>query len=163
MEGFCAKRTARHLLEPIGYGLLRKTVARGVLANSGVDQYQIHSIASDFRSSWIRVLPPHSLDSPHSYTMPECVDCDAIPDALIPELCARCSDLNNDYIAYKIYMMNEGYFVRGSRFLRQRTTFTQPPLYLVDFSLYGVIQGNCVRFPDLPWTYTIFQAELLYG
>lgn len=187
MDGYCAKRTARHLLEPLGYGLLRKTVHRKALptpgparealptnrVNAASDQYEIHAIAAEFRSAWIRVPPPCSLDSPYSYTMTEVEDCDALPDSVISDLACVVDAFDTDFAAFKCYMMREGYFVRGCRFLRKRTTYMQglpssgpameAPFYLVDFSLYGCIQEGLVRFPDLPWTYTIFQAELLFG
>jgi len=163
MDGYCAKRTARHLIEPIGYGLLRKTVRRKALVNAATDQYEIHKVAADFRSTWIRVPPPCSLDSTYSYTMTECEDCDALPESVVSDLVCALDAVDTDFAAFKCYMMNEGYFARSNRFLRKRTTFTQPPFYLVDFSLYGHIQGGLVRFPDLPWTYSMFQAELLFG
>jgi len=163
MEGFCAKRTKNHLIEPIGYGLIRKTVKRGAHVNGAVDQYRIHEIAADFRSEWIQVPAVGSQDSLRSYTMTECVDCDRLPSTMIPELYACIEELDADYVKFKCYMMREGYFVRGSSFLRKQTTFTRPPIFVVDFSLYGAIQEGLVRFPDLPWTYTIFQAELLFG
>lgn len=167
MDGYCAKRTARHLLEPLGYGLLRKTVHRKALpknrVNAAADQYEMQTIAAEFRSTWIRIPPPCSLDSPYSYTMTEVEDCDALPDSVVTDLVCVLDAVDTDFAAFKCYMMREGYFVRGCRFLRKRTTYTQAPFYLVDFSLYGCIQGGLVRFPDLPWTYTIFQAELLFG
>jgi len=163
MDGYRAKRTKTHLIEPLGYSLLRKTVKQGARVNAAADQFTIHTIASDFRSQWVCVPDAHSMDSARSYTMSECVDCELLPDALASELFGFFLELNEDYIAFKQYMMREGYFVRGGSFLRKTTSFTRPPLFLVDFSRYGSIQGNLVRFPDLPWTFTLFQAELLYG
>jgi hypothetical protein len=167
MNGYCAKHTARHVVEPIGYGLLRKVVRRKALptnrVNAAADQYEMHAIAAEFRSTWIRVPPPCSLDSPHSYTMAEVEDCDALPDSVVSDLVCVLDTFEAEFSAFKCYMMREGYFARGNRFLRKRTTYGEAPFYLVDFSLYGHIQGGLVRFPDLPWTYTIFQAELLFG
>jgi hypothetical protein len=147
--------------------------------NAAADQYDIHKIAAEFRSTWIRVPPPCSLDSPYSYTMAEVEDCDALPDSVVTDLVCVLDTFDAEFSAFKCYMMREGYFARGNRFLRKRTTYTQglpssgptppaaakteAPFYLVDFSLYGHIQEGLVRFPDLPWTYTIFQAELLFG
>jgi len=167
MNGYCAKHTARHVVEPLGYGLLRKVVRRKALptnrVNAAADQYEIHKIAAEFRSTWIRVPPPCSLDTPYSYTMVEVEDCDALPDSVVTDLVCVLDTFDAEFSAFKCYMMREGYFARGNRFLRKRTTYTQGPFYLVDFSLYGHIQEGLVRFPDLPWTYTIFQAELLFG
>jgi hypothetical protein len=177
MNGYCAKHTARHVMEPLGYGLLRKVVRRKALptnrVNAAADQYEIHTIAAEFRSTWIRIPPPCSLDSSYSYTMVEVEDCDALPDSVVTDLVCVLDTFDAEFSAFKCYMMREGYFARGCRFLRKRTTYTQglpssgpateAPFYLVDFSLYGHIQEGLVRFPDLPWTYTIFQAELLFG
>jgi hypothetical protein len=167
MNGYCAKHTARHVVEPLGYGLLRKVVRRNVpparRVNAAADQYEIHKIAAEFRSTWIRVPPPCSLDSPYSYTMVEVEDCDALPDSIVTDLVCVLDTFEAEFSAFKCYMMREGYFARGNRFLRKRTTYTEGPFDLVDFSLSGHIQGGLVRFPDLQWTYTIFQAELLFG
>jgi hypothetical protein len=167
MNGYCAKHTARHVVEPLGYGLLRKVVRRKALptnrVNAAADQYEMHAIAAEFRSTWIRIPPPCSLDSPYSYTMTEVEDCDALPDSIVSDLVCVLDTFEAEFSAFKCYMMREGYFARGNRFLRKRSTYTEAPFYLVDFSLYGHIQGGLVRFPDLPWTYTIFQAELLFG
>jgi len=163
MDGFRAKRTAHHVIEPLGYGLLRKTVRRGAKVNSASTQYEIHRLASDFRSQWLCILPPHSLDSSHSYTIIEHQDCDPLPTTLVADLLADIAYLNEDYVAFKNHMLREGYFVRDSCLLRRQTVTTHPPLFLIDVSLYGAVQGGLVRFPDLPWTYTLFQAELLYG
>ena len=163
MEGFRAKRTPRHMIEPIGYGLLRKTVNRGAAVNSAVDQFNIHCIASEFRSKWLHILPPHSHDSPRSYILQEHVDCEPFSGKIISELTSYYDDLDEDYTAFKRHMMKEGYFVRGFTILTQSTTFLQPPLYVIDFSLFGCIQESLVRFPDKPWSYDLLQAELLYG
>ena len=164
MNGYCAKRTARHVIEPLGYGLLRKTVRRGALVNSALDQYTIHAIASEFRSEWFRVLPPISNDSPRSYILHEHVDCESMTADETFYFLGFYDGINEEYAAFKTYMIREGYFLRGLRFLRRSpSSWTRPPLYVIDFSLCGSIQGSLVRFPDLPWTYSIIQAELLFG
>ena len=161
MDGFCAKRTANHLIEPIGYTLLRKTVRRKAPVHSAAEQFRIHSVASTFESSMFHITPPHSLDKAYTYTMTEIDDCIALTAEQSSMLITSVPEIKEELTRFKVHMITEGYFPRGFTLLYyQRGPYR---FELIDFSLFGLAQGTLVRFPDFKWSYDFVQAELLFN
>jgi hypothetical protein len=160
MEGYRALRTATHLIEPLGYGILRKTVNRGAPVHSASEQYRIHTVASLFESQWITIVDPLRLESSRSYTLSELVDCTILTEDQIWAYMKIYPLLKEEWTRFVLFIIGEGYFPRGMKLLR---CTTGTPFRILDVSLFGHVQGDFVRFPDKPWTYSIIQSELLYG
>jgi hypothetical protein len=160
MEGYQSLRTKSHIIEPLGYGILKKTVKRGAAVHSAVEQFRIQSIMALFESSWFTVANPLRAESPRSYIMAEVQDYHVLSRNNFINLMNESVVLNNEWTRFVMYMLKEGYFVRGVKILFSEETI---PLYVIDTSLFGVVQGEFVKFPDEPWLYSIVQAELLYG
>ena len=161
MEGYRALYTQNHVIEPLGYGIVKKTVRRGARVHSGLEQYRIQSIASLYESKWFSVPKPLTLElSSKSYAMPEVIDGHVMSRSEVMAYMDLSGDLELAWTQYILYMIKEGYFVRGSRILRCNEG---TPFQILDVSLYGTIQGDLVKFPDERWAYSILQAELLHG
>jgi len=131
MEGFIAIQGSNHVLEPLGYGAIRKTVKRGSKVLSAADQFEIHQIASMFQSPLFTILPPLELESQRSYTMPYLLDVGYF------DLESHGGFFHNEYNRFYEFMMGEGYFPFGSKVL-----FSQGKLHIIDFSHYGTICTN---------------------
>jgi len=131
MEGFVAIQGSNHVLEPLGYGVIRKTVKRGSKVLSAADQFQIHQIASLFQSPLFTILPPLVLESQRSYTMPYLLDINYLG------LEAQIGYFQREYNRFCEFMISEGYFPFGSKVL-----YSQGKLHIIDFSHYGTICTN---------------------
>lgn len=160
MEGYRALRTNSHLIEPLGYGVLKKTVKRGAAVHDATEQFRIQSIAALFESRWFTVATPLRIESPRSYTMAEVVDCYVLSRSEFVTCMDECPELNDEWSRFVLYMIKEGYFVRGVKVVRCGDTI---PFRILDTSLFGLVQQDLVKFPDEPWIYSAIQAELLYG
>jgi len=131
MEGFVAIQGSNHILEPLGYGILRKTVKRGSKVLSAADQFQIQQIASLFESPVFHVLPPIKLESQRSYTMPQLLDIHLI------DLEAHGEFFHREFYRFCQFMISEGYFPYESKVF-----YSLCKLYIIDFSHYGTICTN---------------------
>ena len=161
MEGYRALHTQNHLIEPLGYGIVKKTVRRGARVHSGLEQYRIQSIAALYESKWFSVPNPLPLElSSKSYAMPEVIDCHVMSRSELMTYMDLNTEMELAWTRYVLYMIKEGYFVRGSKVL---CCNEGTPFRILDTSLYGTIQGDLVKFPDERWAYSILQAELLHG
>lgn len=130
MESFVAIQGSNHVLEPLGYGILRKTVKRGSRVLSAADQFQIQQIASLFQSPLYTILPPIEVESQRSYTMPYLLDVYYI------DLEAH-NFFHAEYYRFCEFMISEGYYPLGNRIL-----YSHGRLYIIDFSHYGTICTN---------------------
>ena len=149
------------MIEPLGYGIVKKTVRRGAKVHSGLEQFRIQSIASLYESKWFSVPKPLPLElSSKSYAMPELIDGQVMSRTELMTYMDLRTDLELASTQYILFMIKEGYFVRGSKILRCNEG---TPFQILDMSLYGTIQGDLVKFPDERWAYSILQAELLHG
>ena len=131
MEGFIAIQGSNHVLEPLGYGVIRKRVKPGSKVLSATDQFEIHQIASLFQSSLFTILPPLELESHRSYTMPY------LMDVCYFDLENNGDFFQREYCRFCDFMMGEGYFPFGNKVL-----FSQGKLHIIDFSHYGMICTN---------------------
>jgi hypothetical protein len=160
MEGFQSLHTKHHVLEPMGYGLVRKVVKRNAPVHSAVEQFRIQCIASLFQSNWISMDPPRSQESPRSYIMTELIDCTLLLRSQWLLYLDMYPLLREDVTRFSVYMIEEGYFPRGVALFRCNHG---TPFRILDVSQFGTVQGVTVRFPKDPWNYSLLQAELLYG
>jgi len=104
MEGFVAIQGSNHVLEPLGYGVIRKTVKRGSNVLSAADQFQIQQIASLFQSPIYTILPPLKLESQRSYTMPY------LWDVYHFQLESHNGIITEEYHRFCEFMIREGYY-----------------------------------------------------
>jgi hypothetical protein len=128
-----------HVLEPIGYGILRKTIKRGAPVRSSTEQFAIHSLASMFSNPYIQVVKPLNLESSRSYTMEHIWEYVVIPEQ-------EYSKFPNLFVAlmeFQQYMALRGYWAWGYKVL-----WNQQKCYIVDYSRFGTIDRDRVRFPD---------------
>jgi hypothetical protein len=159
MDGFVAIHGSNHVLEQLGYGMIRKTVTRGKKVLCAADQFEIHQIASMFRSPLFTIDPPLELDSHQSYTMRH------IYDAFIFPLISHGGLFQEEFTRFHNYMIDEGYFPLGNTVL-----FSEGRLYIIDFSQYGIIQTltvegerrKVVHFPKINYLYPLSALRKTY-
>lgn len=152
---FNAIQGSRHIIEPVGYNLVRKIVRPGQYTRSAREQYEIHEHAVQFPSAILRVPPVHTLESRQSYIMYE-----------IPLNCVRIpNDTHGDHpvliaelIQFYDYMASFGYFAYGFTIFQTGSAYI-----LLDFSQFGSIQGEYVRFPGLQTRFHIHDAFAIFG
>ena len=152
---FNAVQGSRHVIEPLGYQLVRKTVRPGHGARSAWEQYEIHGHAVRFPSYTLRIPPVHNLESRQSYVMNELPPgCVRVPMDKYGEHPVLIAEL----IRFYDYMAQFGYFAYGY------TIFKIEHVYiLLDFSLFGSIQGEYVRFPGLRTRFHVRDAFAIFG
>ena len=159
MELYVAIHGSNHMLEPLGYSIMRKTVKRGTRVLCAADQFEIHQIASMFHSPLFTIDPPMELDSPRSYTMRH------IHDAYIFPLMSHGGLFQEEFTRFYEYMIGEGYFPMGHTIL-----FSEGRLYIIDFSQYGIIQNlmvegerrKVVHFPKINYLYPLSALRKTY-
>jgi hypothetical protein len=144
-----------HIIEPIGYNMVRKRIKKGKMLRSAGEQYEIHRVATEFRSSCLCIPPPGVYESPTAYTMMQIYECRKIsPDEYFPRF-----DLYLDLCNFKNFMLERGFMPRDFFVME-----VFPNKYtLLDFSRFGIIAGGQVRFPKDPRKYTLLDAEVAYG
>jgi hypothetical protein len=138
MEVYVASYGRNHIIEPIGYHTVRKVLRRGAIARSMTEQYAIHTLAYQFQSSVIHIPKPDCLESPVSYTMEEVYAHMLLPTDMYPKI----PELFVALLEFQQYMVGQGYWAYGYNVLVSMGKF-----YIVDFSQFGSIDGNYVRFP----------------
>lgn len=149
---------SQHTIEPIGYHQLRKKLRSDVklVVRSIKEQFQIHSLASDFESTTIVIPKPLRIESSKSYIM----DMVYHFSPLDPSTYKNVPELFDELIRFKNYMYIRGYFAAGFTILHH----PDARIYvLVDFSQFGTIDSNFVMFPKIPQKYTILEAETQFG
>lgn len=149
---------SQHTIEPIGYHQVRKKRRTDVtyVVRSIKEQFQIHSLAHDFRSHCLYIPTPLRVESSQSYVMDMIYH--FVP--LAPEKYKEFPHLFEELINFKNYMYVRGYFAAGFTILRHPHS---PIFVLVDFSQFGTIDSHFVMFPKIPAKYTVLEAEAHYG
>ena len=148
----------QHTIEPIGYNQLRKKLRSDVklYVRSIKEQYLIHSLASDFKSTCLVIPSPLRIESPKSYIMDMIYNF----EPLSPSNYKNIPELFEELIQFKNFMYIRGYFAAGFTILHHPSS----QMYvLVDFSLFGTIDSNFVMFPKIQYKYTILEAETQFG
>lgn len=159
MDLYVSIHGSNHLLEPIGYSVMRKTVTQGAKVLCAADQFEIHQIASMFQSPLFTIDPPIEIDSPSSYTMRH------IHDAYPFPLITHGGLFQEEFTRFHDYMIREGYFPLGNTIL-----FSDGRLYIIDFSQYGMIQTSTlegvqkqiVHFPKIRYLYPLSSLRKAY-
>lgn len=159
MDLYVAIHGSNHLLEPLGYNVMRKTVKRGAHVLCAADQFEIHQIASMFQSPLFTIDPPIALEGPRSYTMRH------IHDAYLFPLGPHGTLFIKEFTRFHDYMIGEGYYPRGNTIL-----FSEGRVYILDFSQYGMIQTDAVggerrqyvHFPRTSVAYSLSALQKAY-
>lgn len=153
---FVSVRTAQHIIEPIGYGIARKTVRVGAQVLSATEQFVVQSYAAEFPSISLFIPKPIRLESTRSYTMEMIHESQKVAPLFRIE---HDRPFLFEIARFVNYMYLGGYFVTGyDIFALSPNTYV-----LVGFSRTGFIQKDCVRFPKLPYTYTLAEAQDFFG
>lgn len=152
---FLSVEGKNHIIEPVGYNIVRKRIKRGKMLRSAYEQYAIQGAASEFRSAHLCIIPPIRCESEFAYTMQQIYQGRIIPPV---EYFTRF-DLYIDLCKFKIFMLERGYMLRGFFIMEVATNFYT----LLDFSRFGIVAGGRIRFPKDPKTYTLLEAEVAFG
>lgn len=144
-----------HIISPIGYGKIVKTVRRGALVRSATEQHTIHSIAAQFLSPLILIPSVYEIVDRCSYIMAHMPPGHYVRTELFKTNMEFLSELNRFYK----YMMAEGYYPYNFTILYH----TWGQFTLMDFSQFGTYQEGLVQFKHLKGPIDLFTAERHYG
>lgn len=150
-----SKETHCHIIQPIAYNQIRKTCKPRKHIHSAYEQYSIHCIAHQFVSDVLKIPKPHYCESYYSYVMDQIPDYEHIPVdmyGLIPELVVAILSFTQYMITNGVWPRNFSIFHIGNR-----------QFILLDFSRFGYISSNRVKFPKESETYTLCEASLFFG
>ncbi len=155
MEFYNSIDTATHVLQPLAYNRIKKTRKLGAPVHSAREQYEIHTIAREYRSHLLVIPKPHYVED-RGYVMDILYTLSSyVPHhkyCEFPELVAELVDFMN-------YMFQNGYWIHGfSIFQTIDRRFA-----LLDFSAFGHCNGNRVKFPKDPRVYSLDEAHMFYG
>lgn len=135
---FKAVYGSHHVLEPLGYGIMRKTVKRRAPVRSAVEQYSIHNLAYMFHHPHLKTVKPLELESARSYTMEQLYE-----GVIIPERdYSKFPDLFVGLMEFQQYMAHRGYWAWGYKVI-----WNGKVCILLDYSRFGTIDRDRVRFP----------------
>lgn len=152
---FTSIQGKRHLIEPIGYNIVRKKILPGKMLHSAVTQFEIHRKAFEFKSNLLFIPEPLTIESAYSYTMKQIYEYRILTVneyiqhiAFFLELCR-----------YKQFMIDAGFWPRG--FTVACNSVGQ--FMLFDFSDYGIIDKGYVKFPREKVRYTLDAADAKFS
>jgi hypothetical protein len=144
-----------HILSPIGYGRMMKTVIRGTPTRSAAEQHSIHTNATQFLSHVIRIPAVYQLVNRNTYIM-EHMPCGHFVNPIQYKCDMRLLCALNEFFRY---MLREGYFPYNFTLLANEDgTYT-----LLDFSQFGDYQDGLVKLKHLTHPITLLEAEKAYG
>jgi len=143
-----------HLIEPIGYGLVRKTRRRGAPVRSLREQFLIHQEVYEFDSP-ILFIPKPVTQEEDGYIMEEFTAYSVLPSdciGMVPALVAELKRLRDFLVPRGIYPLGFTILliVPDSVEGWERPCMSKDPLYgLVDMSHFSYIQGGVVSVPKV--------------
>jgi hypothetical protein len=144
-----------HIISPIGYGKVMKTVRRGSPVRSATEQHTIHNIAAQFFSPLIFIPRVHELIDTRSYLMDHVAPGHYLRTDFYKTNMHFIQELNRFYK----HMIAEGYYPFNYTILYHETgQYT-----LMDFSQFGTYQDGAVQFKHLKKPINLFEAERHYG
>ena len=152
---FLSVEGKNHIIEPVGYNIVRKRIKRGKMLRSAPEQFAIHKVASEFRSIDLCIPPPIVCESVYAYTMLQLYQGRIVPPT---EYFPRFN-LYSDICNFKTFMLERGFMLRDFFIME---VFPNK-FALLDFSRFGIVAGGKVRFPKDPETYTLLNAEIQFG
>jgi hypothetical protein len=143
-----------HLIEPIGYGLVRKTRRPRAPVRSAREQFLIHQEVYEFDSP-ILFIPKPVAQEADGYTMEEFATYSVLPTdciGMIPALREELTRLRDFLVPRGIYPLGFTILllVPESVVGWERPCISIDPLYgLVDVSRFSFIQGGVVSVPKV--------------
>ena len=144
-----------HVISPIGYGKVLKSVKRGAPVRSATEQHTIHSIAAQYSSPILRIPRVYECVSHRAYIMEHVAPGHFVPPCLYKNGEMFLEELNRFFK----YMLQEGYFPYNFTILyHEDNTFS-----LLDFSQFGTVADGLVKFKHLVHPIHLFVAERHYG
>ena len=152
---FLSTEGKNHILQPIGYNIIRKRIKPGKMLRSAVEQFAIQEIAHNFKSDVLYIPKPITLESNYAYTMEHVYGGIKVP----PSEYYKCIPLYLELCRFKYYMLENNFVPRDF------TLIAHPSqrVILVDMSKFGIVQDHHVRFPKDSQLYTLLDAEKQYG
>jgi hypothetical protein len=144
-----------HVISPLGYGKILKTVVRGTPVRSAVEQYAIHCIAAQFFSQILYIPRVYELVDRCSYTMAHLMPGRYVPPAAYKTNMEFLQELNRFFK----FMMAEGYYPFNFTILLHENGMYS----LLDFSQFGSYHRGTVRLKHLLTPISLFDAERYYG
>lgn len=151
---FNSRYTETHILQPLAYNQIRKIRRRGTPVRSIREQYDIHQLAYMFESPVLKIACPYTCDA-EGYVMDCILDCEC---KIAPSGYCHIPELFSVLVEFYIYMLNNGYFPRDYTILKQGALY-----YIVDFSRFGTMDRNRIRFPKDKRIYSLQEAVESYG
>jgi hypothetical protein len=145
---------SHHIISPIGYGKIMKSVLRGSNVRSAYEQFAIHNIAYAFESSLLKIPKPVELFT-NEYSMEQIYE-----GCVLQKFYYKYNqDLMLELYRFYKYMIDNGYFpynytimiVAPNRFV------------LLDFSEFGSVSNCLVKFKHVNKPLSLRYAEILYG
>jgi len=140
-----------HLMEPIGYNLVRKIIASRYV-RSAVEQWDIHTHALLFDSPVLYIPKLYNLESAGAYTMEQFYDGILLKDEDYYLHAHFMSELER----FKHHMIDCGYWPFGFKVFYDSR---QGRYILIDFSRFGTIDHGQVRFPKIKKIFSLEEAE----
>ena len=144
-----------HVISPIGYGRVLKTVKRGASVRSATEQHAIHTIAAQYFSPILRIPRVYECVSNHTYVMEHVPPGHFVSPTFYKNGELFLEELNRFFK----YMLSEGYFPYNFTILyHEDHTFS-----LLDFSQFGTYANEFVKFKHLIHPIHLFEAERHFG
>jgi hypothetical protein len=155
LNEFNAIYGSHHIISPIGYGKIMKSVIRGSRVRSAYEQFAIHNIAYTFESPLLQIPKPFELFTNYEYSMERIYDGCILPHVYLK----HNRDLTVELCRFYKYMIDNGYFpynytimiVAPNRFV------------LFDFSEFGSVSNCLVKFNHIKKPVSLRYAELFFG
>ena len=148
---FVSFRGFNHIITPIGYGLIKKTIlSHDAYVRSATEQYQIHSIACEFESTCLRAPKLHTLIDHESYIMHEV----EYGDVLSRKDYKSDLRLLNELVRFYGYMIQAGYYPYSYTIIRHDSAYT-----ILDFSQFGTVQRSKVLFKHIDMPVELYQMD----
>jgi hypothetical protein len=145
---------SHHILSPIGYGKIMKSVLRGSNVRSAYEQFEIHSIAYAFESLLLKIPKPFELFT-NEYSMEKIYN-----GCILPRVYFKHNrDLIVELCRFYRYMIDNGYFPYNY------TIMIDVPnrFVLFDFSEFGSVSNALVKFKHMHKPLSLRYAEVCFG
>lgn len=144
-----------HVISPIGYNKVVKSVRRGAPVRSAAEQHAIHTVAAQFFSPILVIPPVFELLDNYSYVMYHVPPGQYVRPSIFKSNMQFLSELNRFYK----HMMAEGYYPFNYTILYHESG----QLTLLDFSQFGTLNNGMIKFKHLTSPISLFDAERHYG
>jgi len=154
---FLSVDATNHILIPTAYNRIMRCVKSNSSVHNAYTQAEIHKAARRFESPVLYIPRVYDVLNNKQYET-ECIYHEK-KDRVAPYLFQLFPVLFVELFRFKEFMFKEGYFMRDITIIRMSKRLWA----VIDFSKFGYIDKNKVRFPKQRFTYTLDEAEKDYG